>query len=1023
MRVFLIKNLLFLGSILLALLLPSNSLAAEVSCANVDVYVINLETKQNVPDVSVGLRCTTALPQCSGTDFRHVDGACWENSGYKNIPQPPSSDPAFFAGYDCDKGGGQLYVSLPPGWSWVCTTDGSRIDCEQGSNVDSNNLGLTNGAHNVVKVFYNPPPPPPPPTPTPTPAPTPTSTPPPTPTPTLALAPTPTPTPTPTTAPPAIGSITGTVKVGSLTGPKYTGSGTVCLDPNADSPYCTNKVSATLSIGEYTFLSPPAASHNVFLDPNSLQSGYSVTSTNPVSSSYSAVTGLFTPDIVDFTVAGPTPTPTPTLTPTCTNTTPGTNQLKGCLFKGITLTDPPVANAPDGLPLSSLISSSALAFNTDWGTGSPNVTAVGNDTYSMRWKGNFTFAPGTYTFYTESDDGSRVFFSGSGFDSTFPIVYNWGDHGPDVRVNSTPITFSANTAITVTLEYYENTGAALARFGWDFCPSPPAAGAFDYSLSNSGNITVTAGQSGFNGITANLLGSSAGSAPSFRSSSVVRTTFSTTASLIANKPTGTLQNDLLLAHITTNTQNAFTTITPPGCWTLINQVDNPGNVNNMLRTATYRKFAGATEPANYQWQFSIPTYSVAAILAYSGVDGTSPINAQGGQFSSGSPISTPSVTTTVANTTLVALFSSSTQSSFSIPSGMTTRYGDSSNFPSAIGFDAAQAAAGSTGQKTTTGSGWLNSHIVALTPVQSASSQNVTFAASGLPQGATPSFSPLSCLPLPTCPSTLTISTAATTTANIYPIIVTGSPLNRTTNFDLIVQPPPIAAPTISTSLTCINPGYTGSGVTISWSSINNPGVTWVNISTDSNFGSYYHKCVNTSCGAASTTTSTTAPNGFNLNPSDPPQPLTLNPNPTNYYVRTFNGTTHSPTASFNIPACLPGAFSQSNPVPKCTTTSPFSPLVNLSWGTSANTSSYRIVKNLIDIGVIIPNTQTTYQDTSVAAATSYSYLIRAFNLGGFTNSDNGTAKSVLTLICSPWIKTEGGDVHSNINIHTPGGP
>lgn len=67
-----------------------------------------------------------------------------------------------------------------------------------------------------------------------------------------------------------------------------------------------------------------------------------------------------------------------------------------------------------------------------------------------------------------------------------------------------------------------------------------------------------------------------------------------------------------------------------------------------------------------------------------------------------------------------------------------------------------------------------------------ASIEPVSFAASGLPSGATPSFSPGSCNP--TCSSTLTISTTVSTPAGTYPITVTGSPLGKTTVFNLVVN-------------------------------------------------------------------------------------------------------------------------------------------------------------------------------------------------------------------------------------------
>lgn len=99
------------------------------------------------------------------------------------------------------------------------------------------------------------------------------------------------------------------------------------------------------------------------------------------------------------------------------------------------------------------------------------------------------------------------------------------------------------------------------------------------------------------------------------------------------------------------------------------------------------------------------------------------------------------------------------------------------------------------------------------------------------------------------------------------------------------------AAPTVSTSLSCINSGYSGSGFNISWT---NSGVTWVDIDSDSGFATpYYHKAV-------SGVLSTTGPSGFNANNGS--GSLSLNPD-TTYFVRTFNGVQNSQIRPFTTPA------------------------------------------------------------------------------------------------------------------------
>ncbi len=72
--------------------------------------------------------------------------------------------------------------------------------------------------------------------------------------------------------------------------------------------------------------------------------------------------------------------------------------------------------------------------------------------------------------------------------------------------------------------------------------------------------------------------------------------------------------------------------------------------------------------------------------------------------------------------------------------------------------------------------------------LQSGTGQGVALAASGLPGGATASFSEGTCTP--TCASSLTISTSGSTPIGTVPITVTGSPFSKTTTFSLVVKAP-----------------------------------------------------------------------------------------------------------------------------------------------------------------------------------------------------------------------------------------
>lgn len=103
-------------------------------------------------------------------------------------------------------------------------------------------------------------------------------------------------------------------------------------------------------------------------------------------------------------------------------------------------------------------------IDNDWLTGSP-AAAVGVDTFSARWTG--TIVPQfsqTYTFYTVSDDGIRLWVNGN------QIINNWTNHGP--TENSATVALIAGQSYSIKLEYFENTGGAVAKLHWS-SPSLP----------------------------------------------------------------------------------------------------------------------------------------------------------------------------------------------------------------------------------------------------------------------------------------------------------------------------------------------------------------------------------------------------------------------------------------------------------------------------------------------------------------------------------------------------------------------
>jgi pectate lyase len=147
-----------------------------------------------------------------------------------------------------------------------------------------------------------------------------------------------------------------------------------------------------------------------------------------------------------------TPTPTKTATPSqlralaTTATVPGSGTgLTGSYF--------------DNLSFTSLKASRIDAtVNFDWGYSAP-VSSMGSDTYTIRWTGYVEpLYSETYTFYTVSDDGVRLWVNGR------QLINDWHDYS--AKENKGTITLTAGQRYSITLEYYEDLGRSSIKLLW-----------------------------------------------------------------------------------------------------------------------------------------------------------------------------------------------------------------------------------------------------------------------------------------------------------------------------------------------------------------------------------------------------------------------------------------------------------------------------------------------------------------------------------------------------------------------------
>ena len=94
-----------------------------------------------------------------------------------------------------------------------------------------------------------------------------------------------------------------------------------------------------------------------------------------------------------------------------------------------------------------------------WGEGAPDLI-VGVDNFSVRWTGEIEAAfTETYTFYTNSDDGIRLWVDG------WQLINNWTGHS--TTENRGRIDLVAGQTYGFVLEYYEDLGSAVVELGWE----------------------------------------------------------------------------------------------------------------------------------------------------------------------------------------------------------------------------------------------------------------------------------------------------------------------------------------------------------------------------------------------------------------------------------------------------------------------------------------------------------------------------------------------------------------------------
>ncbi len=238
-------------------------------------------------------------------------------------------------------------------------------------------------------------------------------------------------------------------------------------------------------------------------------------------------------------------------------------------------------------------------------------------------------------------------------------------------------------------------------------------GTFSVTLVTAGSqtVSVTDAANSLSG-TANVQVSAPSSGIAFRAATQ-NDQVGPAPSLVLTVPAGVTNGDALYAAVI---YEDGATATDPAGWTLVGEAVNANND----RTRLLRRIA-ASEPASYTWTFTGLNHVGGAMVAYSGVDQTTPEDtAAATQVGSTATPTSPSRTTVSQNTVLLSIFGSAgwAGTSSTGPAGMNVRatFGANNTFGFADQPIASPSATGARGWTSNAATPWA-ALAVALRPV------------------------------------------------------------------------------------------------------------------------------------------------------------------------------------------------------------------------------------------------------------------------------------------------------------------
>lgn len=118
-------------------------------------------------------------------------------------------------------------------------------------------------------------------------------------------------------------------------------------------------------------------------------------------------------------------------------------------------------------------------INHDWESGSP-ATNISANRFAGRWTKTLNLAPGEYEFTATADDGVRLIVDG------VTVIDGWRDQAPTTYRTRLPMDGGPHSLV---MEYYEHSGGAVARLGYNQVGDLPSEPAYAAEYWNTADET------------------------------------------------------------------------------------------------------------------------------------------------------------------------------------------------------------------------------------------------------------------------------------------------------------------------------------------------------------------------------------------------------------------------------------------------------------------------------------------------------------------------------------------------------